>query len=352
MHGTASVVAALPPADGARPTASAGRSAASTSTPCSCARRRLAGVDRCSSRARCRRSRARPGRFRLRLRSTGEGGAETASSRPRSSSPRTARGSRCPRSARPPRAAPAERPVRLQGQLPPQRDRRPTCCRCCRSPAATAAWSSPTTASPRSPAASARTGSAAIAKRIPASAPATCSRRSCGANAPASPRRSPGAERDGPWLATGPIRPGVRLGQGDGVFRIGNAAGEAHPIVGEGISMAMQSAFVLAAVLGPAAAAPGRSRDSRRRGPGARAARVRGAAGGSASRRACASPPPSRTWRCGRGRRRCAWPLVRAWPGLLTHGARWSGKTRCVPEAAQLVAQGGGAGPPLAAFGG
>ena len=48
-----------------------------------------------------------------------------------------------------------------------------------------------------------------------------------------------------------------------------------------------------------------------------------------------------------------AWPVVRAWPGLLTRGARWSGKTRCVPEAAQLVAQGGGTGNgPLAAFGG
>jgi 2-polyprenyl-6-methoxyphenol hydroxylase-like FAD-dependent oxidoreductase len=30
-----------------------------------------------------------------------------------------------------------------------------------------------------------------------------------------------------------------------GIFRIGNAAGEAHPIIGEGMSMAMQSAWVL-----------------------------------------------------------------------------------------------------------
>ena len=43
-------------------------------------------------------------------------------------------------------------------------------------------------------------------------------------------------------------------GDDDGVFRIGNAAGEAHPIVGEGISMALQSAFVLAALIGPARA--------------------------------------------------------------------------------------------------
>jgi len=59
-----------------------------------------------------------------------------------------------------------------------------------------------------------------------------------------------GAERAGPWIASGPLRPGVRLGQDDGVFRVGNAAGEAHPIVGEGISMALQSAFVLAGVIG------------------------------------------------------------------------------------------------------
>jgi hypothetical protein len=30
---------------------------------------------------------------------------------------------------------------------------------------------------------------------------------------------------------------------------------------------------------------------------------------------------------------KAAWPIVRAWPGLLTHGARWSGKTRDAPEA-------------------
>jgi len=47
-----------------------------------------------------------------------------------------------------------------------------------------------------------------------------------------------------------------------------------------------------------------------------------------------------------------AWPLVRAWPGLLTHGARWSGKSRVVPEAAALVAPGGGGGPPRVALGG
>jgi len=159
-----------------------------------------------------------------------------------------------------------------------------------------------------------------------------------------------GAERQGPWLATGPIHPGVRLGQGDGIFRIGNAAGEAHPIVGEGISMAIQSAFVLAAMLGPARrrlvdcdsavdaqATLLREYEARWRQCFGQRLRVAAAFAHLAMRPVAAA---------------AAWPLVRAWPGLLTHGARWSGKTRCVPEAAQLVAQGGIASGPLAALGG
>ena len=55
-----------------------------------------------------------------------------------------------------------------------------------------------------------------------------------------------GASRVGPWLAAGPIRPGVRLGAARGsVFLVGNAAGEVHPIIGEGLSMALQSAWLL-----------------------------------------------------------------------------------------------------------
>ena len=54
-----------------------------------------------------------------------------------------------------------------------------------------------------------------------------------------------GARLSGPWLAAGPLRPGIHLRAGDQVFRIGNAAGEAHPIIGEGMSMAMQSAWIL-----------------------------------------------------------------------------------------------------------
>jgi flavin-dependent dehydrogenase len=53
------------------------------------------------------------------------------------------------------------------------------------------------------------------------------------------------ATRDGAWLAAGPIRPGMRALSGGGIFAVGNAAGEAHPIVAEGISMAIQSAWLL-----------------------------------------------------------------------------------------------------------
>jgi flavin-dependent dehydrogenase len=49
----------------------------------------------------------------------------------------------------------------------------------------------------------------------------------------------------GAWLSAGPIRPGIRVTFANGMFRVGNAAGEAHPIIAEGISMAVQSAWLL-----------------------------------------------------------------------------------------------------------
>jgi flavin-dependent dehydrogenase len=58
------------------------------------------------------------------------------------------------------------------------------------------------------------------------------------------------AQLSGAWLAAGPIRPGVRARHAGGIFRVGNIAGEAHPIVAEGISMAMQSGGMLARFLG------------------------------------------------------------------------------------------------------
>ena len=51
------------------------------------------------------------------------------------------------------------------------------------------------------------------------------------------------------WLSAGPVRPGIRVAFADGIFRVGNAAGEAHPIIAEGISMAVQSAWLLGRAL-------------------------------------------------------------------------------------------------------
>jgi flavin-dependent dehydrogenase len=133
-----------------------------------------------------------------------------------------------------------------------------------------------------------------------------------------------GATRDGPWLAAGPIRPGFRLRPAGGVFRVGNAAGEAHPVVAEGISMALQGAWLLAERLVAA-----------RRGPR------------SASWAVVASDY-ARAWRQAFGPRLVAsaaiahWamhpaavagavPFIRRLPALLTWGARLSGKaTRVV----------------------
>ena len=60
-----------------------------------------------------------------------------------------------------------------------------------------------------------------------------------------------GAVREGEWLSAGPLRPGMRsAARPVGIFPVGNAAGEAHPVIAEGISMALQSSWLLAGELG------------------------------------------------------------------------------------------------------
>jgi menaquinone-9 beta-reductase len=54
------------------------------------------------------------------------------------------------------------------------------------------------------------------------------------------------AHRQGSWHAVGPLRTGFHLRNAPGIPRIGNAAAEAHPLIGEGICMALQSADILA----------------------------------------------------------------------------------------------------------
>lgn len=58
-----------------------------------------------------------------------------------------------------------------------------------------------------------------------------------------------GAVLEGCFLSVGPIRPGMRPRYRDGIFFTGNMAGEAHPIIAEGISMAIQASSLLAQLL-------------------------------------------------------------------------------------------------------
>ena len=130
------------------------------------------------------------------------------------------------------------------------------------------------------------------------------------------------AERDGPWSSVGPLRPGIHLGAACGVFRIGNAAGETHPLIGEGISMALQSANLLAAVLNqqPVGSIDARraavlQRDYARAWSAAFAWRLRLAAvyAHLTMRPALAAPVHG---------------LLRRWPTLLADAARFAGKAR------------------------
>ncbi len=143
-----------------------------------------------------------------------------------------------------------------------------------------------------------------------------------------------GAQRLGGWLASGPIDPGVRLRDDDTLFRIGNAAGEAHPIIGEGMSMAIQSAWLLcAALLRPTGREDARADAQWQSGVRQRyhaqwrrhfAPRLR-----LASVFAHVAMRPAV----------CA-PLLAGlsyWPSLLTHGARWAGKVGCAPDAASIA---------------
>ncbi len=130
------------------------------------------------------------------------------------------------------------------------------------------------------------------------------------------------ASRVGPWLSVGPIRPGIRLSSPCGVFRVGNAAGESHPLIGEGISMALESAQLLAAEL---TRQPVKAIDERRAAVLQRdyahawnqhlAVRMRLAAlyAHIAMRPMLAAP---------------AGGLLRHWPRLLTESARFAGKAR------------------------
>ncbi|RVB73124.1 MULTISPECIES: FAD-dependent oxidoreductase [unclassified Mesorhizobium] len=130
------------------------------------------------------------------------------------------------------------------------------------------------------------------------------------------------AHRDGPWLAAGPIRPGIRSCYERDIFRVGNAAGESHPVIAEGISMALQSGWLLACEL---ACAPsgrvGREAAGRRYEAAWKrlfSTRVHAAA----ALAGIALRPGSATLMAA---------IVRNFPQTLTLGAQLSGKTKPVP---------------------
>ena len=131
-----------------------------------------------------------------------------------------------------------------------------------------------------------------------------------------------GAVRDGPWLSVGPLDPGVRLAATDKIFRVGNAAGEAHPILGEGVSMALQSAALLCShLLGPQSAAPVpdgtlQAALQRRYSANWRKAFVPRMRLAAVFAHLAMRPHGAAA----------LMKLVQAWPGLLTRGARWGGK--------------------------
>jgi menaquinone-9 beta-reductase len=131
-----------------------------------------------------------------------------------------------------------------------------------------------------------------------------------------------GARIQGGWLATGPIRPGIRIGPQRGLFLVGNAAGEAHPVVAEGISMAMQAAWLLA------------TRLIQWRKEGA-SALDRVATSYAAAWRASFAPRWAASTLLAHWAMRLATvastvPLLRCFPGLLTFAARLTGKTKTV----------------------
>ena len=132
------------------------------------------------------------------------------------------------------------------------------------------------------------------------------------------------AIRDEPWLSAGPIRPGLRRCYRDGIFVVGNAAGEAHPVVAEGISMAVQSAWLLTQRLIAA-----RTQLHERR--------VADEVGRlyEAEWRRCFAPRIRAAaavahWAMRPNLVNATIPFLRRWPGLLTWGARLSGKARLV----------------------
>ena len=126
-----------------------------------------------------------------------------------------------------------------------------------------------------------------------------------------------GATKESEWRSAGPIRPGIRTTHRDGVFFVGNAAGEAHPVVAEGISMAMQSGFALAQALTSTA-----DLIEARRAYAAQWRRL-------FARRIHAAAVIAH-WAMRPAAVALTLPLLSAFPAMLTEGARASGKVAAI----------------------
>jgi len=121
------------------------------------------------------------------------------------------------------------------------------------------------------------------------------------------------ATLEGGFLSTGPIHPGIRAREDDGVFFTGNIAGEAHPVIAEGISMAIQSSALLARLLVA-------HRGERYAGEWRRRFAPRLYAAAAFANLAMRRPT-----------RAASLALIRAVPGVMGAGARLSGKLAIAP---------------------
>jgi flavin-dependent dehydrogenase len=145
-----------------------------------------------------------------------------------------------------------------------------------------------------------------------------------------------GATLDGAWLSAGPLRTGIRGFGGEGIFAVGNAAAEAHPIVAEGISMAIQSAALLCGMLAAHPElrgdpeSPDRTPDRAREDVLAIIRRDYEAAWRrNFSRRMRVAALFARLF-MRPASTRCAVALLQRFPRLLSEGARWSGKAQAL----------------------
>lgn len=152
------------------------------------------------------------------------------------------------------------------------------------------------------------------------------------------------AGRGEKWLSVGPIRPGVRLsGRAGGAFLIGNAAAEAHPVIGEGISMALQSACLLAAGLIHARDADGTLSSALLETVRTDYALAWRARFGQRLVAACALAQLAM-----RPQAAILLPLIKAFPAVLAHAARISGKVRPAVAAPLLPRPAGPGGAAIA----